>query len=648
MTSCININNKTELIFRTALFLIVWLSVFVLSGTLSLNSVPQDYILDASSELALEHFSSNHFQFGKDIIFTFGPFGYLYSYFSQGLLIEYRIVFAVIWCTVVSFSIINIFNRIGGMSKYIFLFWVVMTYSYFGLFEQHALMVFICFCGLLLSDNSLRVSYFIIYPAAITFISLIKFSMFIAALLVLMVILFGLVIQKELTRAVIVLTAFILYFVVFWLAAGQNLANLPEWLVSSFQIVSGYSDATYLKPLTSELLLSIIAAIIYLYTACLILKEPETDKSKRIYIIFVTLCVFISWKHGLNRAIGHITSYAIFLPIAIASLMAFTVDTKIPRRTSRQFPLLFVAVSVLCILISEQRQTGWTWNHILKWPEHIASNTKCVYYLVTGNWSECFETLKPDYSLKGKPELNVARSVIANSAVDLIGFQQWALLVNGFNYHPRPIYQGYSVFNEYLQQRNLSYFQKNTRPEFLVLKVETIDYRHQMMDDATVMPYILSNYDLVSKDGDFLILKQRPIPLYANKPKLIKTQIIGFDETVYLYGSPDKILLLKVDINQTLFGKFVKLLYQPLDIQMRIISKGQQLYFNFIPSMARQGFVVNPVVIDNSGLENLYRGKGRTAYAFTFDRPIPSFWQVSEKIKIEIYELESAPAAIES
>jgi hypothetical protein len=498
---------------------------------------------------------------------------------------------------------------------------------------------------MLLFENPRRMSLVLILVVALSFISLIKFTIFIAATASIIIGVIGLVSRKDLVTAGKIIFIFILFFLLFWFVSGQKLSTLPFWLVSSLEITSGYSDAMYLKPLPVELFASLSAGITFFCICNILRKEPGVGFLQHIFILLVTFMVFLSWKHGLVRA-GHITSYVIFLPVAIGMLMAYTHSRETQSGSSRLLSLLFITVTGLCILTTEQRLPGCMWRQVILWPERMACNIKELYWLSTGNWRECFESLKPNYTLDSNLKQDIAHSVIGSSTVDFINFEQWSLIVNGFNYRPRPVFQGYAVYTDYLQSINLSYYKSNYSPEYLLLNINYIDNRHPMLDDATIMPFILSNYELVFTDIKFLVLKRRLTPLYTSQPKLIKEQTVGFDDIVELHGKPDKILLIQVEMDQTILGKIVKLLYQPPLIMMKIFSKEDILDFRFYPSMARNGFLVNPLVLDNNGLVSLFKGSGRTVYALTFNRPDPSLWQISEKIKIKVYELERVSSAI--
>jgi hypothetical protein len=81
---------KDHSVFFAVFFVFAYLTTYSLSGT----QYPV-LELDSSWQAVLEHAVRLKFQFGRDILFTFGPLGYLYATDSQGYLVGLRIIFAV-------------------------------------------------------------------------------------------------------------------------------------------------------------------------------------------------------------------------------------------------------------------------------------------------------------------------------------------------------------------------------------------------------------------------------------------------------------------------------------------------------------------------------------------------------------------------
>src|SRR5208283_5853533 len=100
---------------------LVFLSAFILSGT---RQPPLE--LDPSWHAALEYSTAHHLQFGTQIVFTFGPLGFLAAPTSLGHLLGARIAFAFFWSALVALLATALARRLPRWVRYAFLTWLVV------------------------------------------------------------------------------------------------------------------------------------------------------------------------------------------------------------------------------------------------------------------------------------------------------------------------------------------------------------------------------------------------------------------------------------------------------------------------------------------------------------------------------------------
>jgi hypothetical protein len=104
-----------------ACFILVFVSGFFLSGTR-----PSSLELDPSWHAALEYGTVHRLQFGTQIVFTFGPLGFLSTRTSLGHLVAARIAFAFFWSALVALTATGLAKRLSGWLRYAFLAWLVI------------------------------------------------------------------------------------------------------------------------------------------------------------------------------------------------------------------------------------------------------------------------------------------------------------------------------------------------------------------------------------------------------------------------------------------------------------------------------------------------------------------------------------------
>jgi len=141
---------KSEAFFLSAFFLLAFLSVFSLSGTF----LPF-LELTASWQAVLEYAAKSKLQFGRDIVFTYGPLGYLGTIYSQGHLAVQRIAFALAWAALTAWSATTIVQKLSGLPKGVFIVWVLFLFSRGGM-DVQAYLVLACGYSILAEDVQQR------------------------------------------------------------------------------------------------------------------------------------------------------------------------------------------------------------------------------------------------------------------------------------------------------------------------------------------------------------------------------------------------------------------------------------------------------------------------------------------------------------
>src|SRR5208283_1019541 len=158
-----------------ACFALAFVSAFFLSGT---QQPPLE--LDPSWHAALEYSTAHHLQFGTQIVFTFGPLGFLAAPTSLGHLLGARIAFAFFWSALVALLATALARRLPRWVRYAFLTWLMVFTLSEGL-DQTAFWVMAFGTLLLLSDKPRRHWQAPAIVLALLVLSLIKFSFLTAA-----------------------------------------------------------------------------------------------------------------------------------------------------------------------------------------------------------------------------------------------------------------------------------------------------------------------------------------------------------------------------------------------------------------------------------------------------------------------------------
>jgi len=260
--------------------------------------------LDASWRMALGKFFVEGRQFGREIVFTYGPLGWTMgkTYWGAQLswLITWHVLQALVFTTVVFWHA----YRLTGYSRVFFL----LFFFLFGLSYQDAMhQSIMALAGLELirrSNAPWRWSS-VALLALLVILSLVKFT---NLLLGFFLVLLAGALELWRTRhysALRVPGLFIALFLVGWMACGQHVGNLPAYFHSSWEISQGYLDAMGFACPAPQLRLGLAVVVFVLaYLVLNFLASPDRVRAAALALGALAL-LYLNWKHGFIRADGH-------------------------------------------------------------------------------------------------------------------------------------------------------------------------------------------------------------------------------------------------------------------------------------------------------------------------------------------------------
>jgi hypothetical protein len=625
--------------FWVSFFLIAYVSSFVLSGTRipSLN-------IDFSWMSVLEYAAEFKFQFGRDIVFTFGPLGYLYADASQGYLVSQRIIFALAWAGMVAWTATGVAQKVAGPSRYLFIAWFLLFSntgeSDTGKLEQQVFLVMAYGSLIMLEYLRERKVATAIFLGAFALLALIKVTFLMAAVVSIVVCAAVQFAKGDMKAAAAIPAIFVAVFLAVWLATSQQLSSLFPWLKGGFELAGGYSEAMTIEPKLWVFRLCVTAGALFLVALIVRARGNHVSMSAAGFLLITALYTFLSWKQGLVRADKHVFAFILFLPLAFALLMIEPARNAISGKARLGLRTLFVGAIVLCILAANTQEAGTMWQRVLTWPNRVLQNAGLIMKSMTGQGKACYEAFQASPRQDPRLYLPIARSLINGSSVDVINYRQYAVLGNNLNYRPRPVFQGYSTYTPYLQSLNLAFFQSNQRPQYVLFNMESIDNRFATLDDAMLLPFLFRNYKPVAQDGNFLILQatgDRPTDV---RLRLIDERTIGFDEVLNLAHMRGISLIMQVDMNSTVWGKLTKLVFQAPSVSLNIHEGEKTVSKRFIPAMAKGGFLFTPPLGNNHDVISMYEGVGGQIERVSFSRPADAWWQLSDEITVRLYSME--------
>lgn len=585
---------KEKLFF--AALLLVAVAVFVpFSPNMPWESLDPSWVYGMNEAVA------QGMSFGKDIVFTFGPYASIYTKTYHPATDQLMIWGA--FYLAISFAIAAYLNfRMTGWPLKLALLAVLsaVMYRLDALFFFYPMLVGVQVYHLAISfdskrdagiaESALRIALF----APFGLLPLIKGSALIACAAISVLSIALLAKRGRWKLCILIGLTPLVSLVIFWTLSGQPLIGLANYFTGLLPIVSGYTEAMASNGDPKEYMLYTVAVAAFVV---LLLREAQGSAYDKMVVVLIFLCIlFLGFKAGFVRHDGH--AIASGTMILLGALLAGTLLT-----TRGSLALLFACL-VAWIYIDAA--------HIKTSSHSIKENIKNTY---ASAWAGLKQRIQDPEAFARSFEVRVnelnKRGAIPklNGSVDIYSYDQSYLIASGNKWSPRPILQSYSAYTAKLAELNKMHLVSESRPDNIIFKVQPIDGRLPSLEDGASWPVLLSNYEPASFSEGYLFLKSRNPPSQAHEePRKIGGGVYSLGEQINLPNS-DAPLFVRVNIRKSFLGAVLNTLFKPSQLVIKLtMHNGVTRDYRIIAGMSESGFVVSPLIENTEELGLLFSG----------------------------------------
>jgi hypothetical protein len=261
-------------------------------------------------------------------------------------------------------------------------------------------------------------------------------------------------------------------------------------------------------------------------------------------------------------------------------------------------------------------------------------NSGCNLLKSTGEEKQsAFKTkIRQRYNLK--PE---TLKMLSKNTMDIIPHDTVIAEAHDLNWAPRPIFQSYSAYTEYLDSLNAKYFSESSAPEYILYTVSSIDDRYPIFDEPATFRTLLQKYKPCGQDGNFLILRKKPSPdVYTEE--IIKTETVKFRDIIPTPPAGNRPLFAKIYVDLNFPGLVRNSLFKPPIVYI-VFLNGEKIIgdrsWRLVTSNATNGVYVSKYIDMNSLLE-AWKGNNQqdiTGIALVTEHP--AFFK--KKIRVEFF-----------
>lgn len=562
--------------------------------------------LDPSWTAVLSHAFNHQWQFGTDVVLTYGPYGFLSTNLFDPANYALTMVFWLAVASAVAAGMVCLSHSqrwLESVALVVLMFvglrsGLVDRETFNGQLFNDPVFFLMPLLTLFLYFHPNRLVARWLVPPLIALIALAGLIKFTFALLG-----FPIVVLIEITRASRrrFVPAYLLWYIVctvtFFYAAGQRLENLPAYIATSLATSAGYSEAMQLSGDGFE------AARFLACASCVLMlaahaewrfgKWRSGDWQGAPLLLGFMLFLFIAFKAGFVRHDMHSL-------IAWSSLTAGCAVYASRYLRIVSAPGWRLGMIALCVYVAGLAVS----THVEKTREPVSTlldanvglglltRASIVSDMLFGQrWpqlvrdeQQAWAALREQNPLPRLP-----------GTVDIYPWNAAVPLAHHLDYVPRPVYQSYVVYNAPLMALNRRHLEGERAAATLVFDIETIDDRFLPLDEGRLWPNIIAHYDPAGMTSGHLLLRRRAVARHVEFRELGDFRASWWTPLAVPAGPA--LTWATIEIDKTLFGRLSNVLFKLPPIQLMLtLENGRQQVHRLVPDQARQGFLLSPIV----------------------------------------------------
>ncbi len=547
-------------------------------------------------------------QFGTDIISTYGPLGFiglpfyrattypsmiLANIFLYGIMVAFLWEFwqstvklsrpSAIWIVII--LILPILGPAAEWSPVLFIPYILVN-----------LFVLRHFLGRTPPSHA----YLSLFVLVLGLFVLVKGSFILLILMAVAVVAADQIIKSKKTPWIV--PGFILSILIFWVFSNQKIGNIFDYFFNIADLIAGYKDGMADGKGTKLGLLHVIFALGSLGLAgtfFLTVKKqlgwrtiwPTSVLSATLFVMFQNGFVRQDAEHTVPACLSFCTLCALILPL----LWNLSAGNKTLRLALVANGFLGIIIVFICGLSNCGMPTLNILLERIKWiPELITEGTSTFE---TSRYMH-MQLLKQNYPL---PEFdgNMESSTFDSGLAEAYGYHSMI----------RPTLTLYAANTSMMSSRNKDYLENPSGPKtILFLTMPAIDGRYATGTDAMGLLAQKTHFSAVGNVENVLILTRRPHPLELQFSKLRELNV-GFNEAISLPDPGKGMILVQIEILPSLAGRLFSVLYKPAATFITVGVNNKEGRFRLIRATAQEGMILSPFLYDLPTFEAFYSDK---------------------------------------
>ncbi len=523
--------------------------------------------------------------FGSDVVFTFGPYGFIYfgstpqTYFltlAGWLVLSLGFVFAV-W------EIVNFSQKPVWVKTSLAIIVAAVTASVDVVDAQiYVFIAFTFFAWIVKKPEDIRSN--VVVGMALALASLVKFSWMVAILP--MVGVLSITGVSRGVRGVQIGLVYAISCVLLWLLGGQPLTSFVGYLTVSLDIAGGYSSAMQLGhswgmsnvwwflALAAGVIITLLASLRRIPILVFVL-----------YAVTLSFLFFVTFKAGFVRHDHH--EVVAFAVLAGISILSFLVSSA--RLLSYFSAILITVCLAFCSVVFRLHMAN---------PSFEPRLGKTIGFGGVADFSR-FMMGRIDPRLVYEDDM---RQIAGGKRLELpkgtLDVYPWGgidlMYASGHEIGHRPVFESYTAYTSRLAGINRAFIAGVSAPDNLLFAVRAIDQRFPAMEDGLSWPEIITRYDITGVYSDYLVM-QRSVNPRSYKIDQISAERLEPETAIAV--PRNEAVWVRVNLPLSSQGKLLQQIYKPRVVALVVrLANGETYNFRLIPGTASAGFLISPVI----------------------------------------------------
>jgi hypothetical protein len=426
-------------------------------------------------------------------------------------------------------------------------------------------------------------------------------------------------------------------FLVLWMLDSQPVTGIPAYFRTTYEIIAGYPSAmSWFRESGAAhptLQLGLGAAMLGATALGLLMTFWRRDWSIFRLLLLTSPVAFFAFKNAYARFDeGHALAFWALAGV----LQGLVLVRALAASQSPAFAPVAIAAPVVLASVLLVSGLGPLIGAVpgiqpaFGFPDNLAGDRHAVALIALPDRRQAEEaqvnaSLRAAYPLS--PEV---LDQLRQGSVDVLPVDLQVVAAYGLRWDPQPVLQMYAAYRPYLDHLDALHLEGPQAPRFVLLGSGTVDGRYPLFDGPETYRVLFQRYRILEQTSNLTVMERLPdAPLL---PEVETARVSGqLGQWISVPSHGGLRLYGRFQVDYTLRGQALYLLNSPPELHIRFRFGGGQTspLYRFVPALAADGLDLSAYAPDDPTIEHLAGGQ--------FDQPIEAI-QVVADAPVDAYQ----------